>query len=155
MSTKRRSLVHSLSMFQPSLTTPDQTQPHKTTSNNRQSCRRSQSVRRFQFQTRSQSVGVSGAPHGHRLSFSRHASKEGSLGSMLERKTSAASITNHLSSFVERSSLVRFKTSQPITKINSNIQNRQIQVLFNFFCFRNLKCFHIFKLFAVCKNPST
>ena len=78
MSTMRSSLVHSLSMFQPSLTHPDQSQPHKPTSINRQSCRRSQSVRRSQFQTCSQSVEVSGAPHGHHLSFSRHASKEGS-----------------------------------------------------------------------------
>ena len=104
-------IAGALSMFQPSLTHPDQSQPNKPTSINRQSCRRSQSVRRSQFQTRSQSVEVSGAPHGHHLSFSCHATKEGSLGSMLE------SISSHFSSFVERSSQVRLEINQLILRL--------------------------------------
>ena len=106
-----------LSMFQPSLTHPDQTQPHKATSINRQSCRRSQYVRRSQFQTCSQSVGVSGAPPGQQLRFSSHASKEGSLRSMLERKNSVASLSSPFSYFMERSSQVRLKVNQLILRL--------------------------------------
>ena len=134
MSVKRTSLVHSLSMFQPSLIKPDQTPPNhstnsykpplftsscnsipedsrrSTTNNHSQSYKRSHSVRRSQFKNRSQSIGGAGAPPLHRRSISsqaRHDGQKGSIGSMTERKTSVASISHHFSSLMEISSQVR------------------------------------------------
>ena len=134
MSIKKPSLVHSLSMFQPSLSKSGQSPPFTspntykpplfTTSscnsiseNSRRSTRRtkrqmstrSHSGRRSQFQSRSQSIGGVGAPQVNRLST--HSSQEGveqrgSLGSIVEKTTSLGSFSQHFSSLMSISSQV-------------------------------------------------
>ena len=129
-------LVHSLSMFQPSLIKSDQAPqtpaykpPIFTTSSctsiqdksrrstrrpQRQiSSRRSQSGRRSQFPSRSQSIGgLGGSPARHNNSLSTQSSQEGgeqkgSLGSIVEKNTSITSISQRFSSLMSISSQVK------------------------------------------------
>ena len=135
MSIKKPTLVHSLSMFQPSLLSKAGQSPPFTSSNtykpplfttsscnsipenSRRSTRRtkrqistmSHSGRRSQFQSRSQSIGGVGAPQVNRLST--HSSQEGveqkgSLGSIVEKTSSLASFSQHFSSLMSISSQV-------------------------------------------------
>ena len=126
-------LVHSLSMFQPSLIRSDQAPPtpaykppiFATSSctsihdKSRRSTRRPQrqistrrSGRRSQFPSRSQSIGGLGGPPARQNSLTTHSSQEGgeqkgSLGSIVEKNTSIASISQHFSSLMSMSSQVR------------------------------------------------
>ena len=173
MSVKRKSIVHSFSMFQPSLTQPNQTHNsykpplftsscnsilqdsrRSTTNTNYQSFKRSQSVRKSQLKSRSQSIGGPGVQPSHRLIISTQTSQEGSelkgslgsiaekkpeqkgsLGSIVERKTSVASISQHFSSFMSISSQVRHNIRQifiyPLPRI---IFCHSIEHLFYFIC---------------------
>ena len=128
MSVKRKSIVHSFSMFQPAMS--PQTQAHNsykpplfTSSCNSiledserpsskktrsQSFKRSQSVRKSQYQSRSQSIGGSGVHSSHRQISAHQTSQEGlelkgSFGSIAEKK---AEQKGSLISIVERKASV-------------------------------------------------
>ena len=126
---KRPQLVHSSSMFQPSLTKPDPAPQYKSSlstsscnslsqssrkpikSNHKPNFQRSQSIRRSQFQIRSQSAGGAETNSAHRKVLSTQASDDApdrkeSSDSLVERH-SVTILSRHFYSLMSRSSQVK------------------------------------------------